>query len=229
MTNIEVVDLFKHSFADRTGKEPSTFAWSNQAILAYLLNIKAFFIKDMVKKGIELTSQNYLTLCIELEDADVNDCPCAPPSGCIWKRSIKKLPKSLTSNRITTLTGGEEYSFTEWDKAKNKRNSRVPSIRKNDFFYTIKNSHLYLPLDLDTKVINSTAIYENNYEAILASCQVTPNIICNPFNVEFGGDYDEIQAILERAWRILPSVRGLAAIDVINNDQLDSLSQGVQS
>jgi len=221
MTNREIIDLFKRPYGDKTGTEPSTFPWSDEAILDYLLNIRAFYIKDLIKKGTYISPQNFLTICFNLEEVDVNDCPCAPPSGCTWKKTIKKLPASLTPPRVYTLDGTDEFSFIEWNKVASKKDSRIPSIKSNTFFYTVKNEYLYLPLDPFLEALSATAVYTNNYEALINSCQVTESILCKPFDAEFGPDLDTNQAILERAWRVLPSVRGMAALDILNNDQVE--------
>lgn len=217
MTYKEVAELFKHAYADQTGQESVDFPWSDQAIINYLLILKNTWFTDLIKSGNDIDPLSYLSICMELEEVDSRDCPCAPPSGCIWVRTKNKVPRFVDKARVSTIDG-EEYNFVEWDKVKTKTNSRIKSISTSGKYYTSKNGHIYLPLDIFKKTINITGVSEDNYLTLISSCNITPEQLCNPLDTEFGTSSEDLDMILQKAWRLIPSVRGMAAIDLMNND-----------
>lgn len=218
MTYREVLELFKHPYADQTGEESVDFPWSDQAIINYLLILKSAYLTDLIKSGEDVDHLTYISICMELEDASPRECPCAPPSGCIWVKTVKKAPRFLDKIRITTIDGNVEYDFVEWNKVSTKTHSRIKSIASKNTYYTTKNGHIFLPLDIFKKTINITGISEDNYLSLVASCNITPEQLCNPLDTEFGVSSEDLDIILQKAWRLIPSVRGMAAIDLMNND-----------
>ena len=218
MTYKEVIELYKHAYADQTGEESVDFPWSDQAILNYLLILKNAHLTDLIKSGQDIDSLSYISVCMDLEEADVRDCPCAPPSGCIWVKTRNKAPRFIDKIRVTNIGGNSEYNFVEWDKVKTKTTSRINSIKSSSDYYTTKNGFIYLPLDIFKKTINITGISEDNYLTLVASCNITPEQLCNPLDTDFGVSSKDLDMILQKAWRLIPSVRGMAAIDLMNND-----------
>lgn len=171
----------------------------------------------MMRLGSEIPKENYQTFCLKMEEADKIDCPCTPPKDCIWMRSENKLPRYIKDMLVTNISGDYIYSFESWESLQRSTESRVPSIR-NSRIYTIKNGYLILPLDVLTKTISISALFEDPYEAHSASCNATTMSICNPFLADFSTDQDTINNIMTRMWQIIPTVRNGAAIDLLNND-----------
>ncbi len=213
----EVIDLYKHPVADRTGFDSSSRTWSDQYILKYLLITRASLIMEYKRLGLFIPQENYMNLCLSLEDADPVDCPCAPPSNCVWKKTVQKLPRGILDPIVTNISGTVPYIFTNFDKLKSVRESRVPAV-KGTKIYTIKNGYLYLPEDINLKAISIQNVFEDNYEALKASCNITIDILCNPLKTEFSTDFIMVDNILKRVWSILPQIRGAAPIDQVNNE-----------
>lgn len=217
MTYKEIIDLYKHPVADRTGFDSSSKTWSDQYILKYILLVRSTIIQEYKRVGMFIAPENYLTLCIELEDADPVECPCAPPSNCVWKRSVKKIPRGILDPIVTDISGAVPYNFTNFDKLKSVTKSRVPAVRDTKI-YTIKNEHLIVPIDVNLKAISLHNVFEDNYEAINLSCNSTTESKCKPLSTEFSTDASLIENIIKRVWGILPQLRGMAPIDQINNE-----------
>lgn len=217
MTYKEIIDLYKHPIADRTGFDSSSKTWSDQYILKYILLVRSTIIQEYKRVGMFIAPENYLTLCIELEDADPVECPCAPPSNCVWKRSVKKIPRGILDPIVTDISGAVPYNFTNFDKLKSVTKSRVPAVRDTKI-YTIKNEHLIVPIDVNLKAISLHNVFEDNYEALKASCNITKEILCNPLKTDFTTDYLIVESILKKAWTILPQIRAGAPIDMVNNE-----------
>jgi len=213
----EVIDLYKHPVTDMTGFESSSKTWSDQYILTYLLLTRASLIMEYKRVGFAVPQENYLNLCLSLEDADPIDCPCAPPSNCVWKKTVHKLPRGILDPIVTNLSGSDPYVFTNFDKLRSVRESRVPAV-KNTKIYTIKNGYLLIPEDINLKVISIQNVFEDNYEALKVSCNITKDILCNPLNTDFSTDFLLVDNILKKVWGILPQLRGVAPIDQVNNE-----------
>lgn len=223
MKNREVLQMYKHPVIDVTGFESSNNNWSDQYIIKYLLLNKNTLVKELKAAGLDIDRSEAMSLCIKLEDASKVDCPCVPPKDCVWKKSINKLPSLTSEITVTNLTGDVVYSYVNFDKVREVVNSRVPSVRDSKV-YTIKNGYLILPTDFLIEAVQITAIFADNYEAIVSSCNVTSEIKCNPLDVLFSPDYDLVSKVVARAWQMLPQVRNMAPADVLNNSQLDTIS-----
>lgn len=214
----EAADTYLHPIADKTGFRSINFPWSVQYILKYMLIVRTAILKEMQRMGKEIPKENYQTFCFKMEEAEKVDCPCASPNNCIWMKSVNKLPLAIGGPLVTNIAGDVVYSYESWESLKNSTKSRIPAIKNSNKVYTIKNGHIILPLDVNTKVISVSGLFEDPYEAQSASCNADANSKCNPLSAEFTADSDLMNNILMRTWQTLPNIRNGAAIDIINND-----------
>lgn len=217
MTYKEVADTYLHPIADKTGYRSINYPWSIEYIVTHLLIARASILKEKIKAGVDIPIENYQTLCFKMMEADKIDCPCAPPKNCIWMRTENKIPRYIKDILVTNISGDTIYSHESWESLQRSTESRIPAIR-NSKIYTIKNSYLILPLDVLTKTVSISALWENPYEAESSSCNATTQSICNPLSANLASDSDTINNMLMRTWQILPNLRSTAGVDIINND-----------
>lgn len=217
MTYKEVVDTYFHPIADKTGYRSINHPWSVEYIITHLLIVRTSLLKEMIRLGVDIPKENYQTFCFKMVEADKIDCPCAPPKDCIWMRTENKAPRYIKDILVTNIAGDSIYSYESWESLQRSTESRIPAIR-NSKIYTIKNGYIILPLDVLTKTISVSGLFENPYEAESASCNATIQSICNPFLADLASDSDTINNMLMRTWQTLPNLRNTGGIDLINND-----------
>ena len=217
----QIADTYFHPIADKTGYRSINHPWSIEYIIRHLLIVRTSLLKEMSRLGIDIPKENYQTFCLKMIEAEKIDCPCAPPKGCIWMRSEKKLPRYIKDLLVTNISGDYIYSYESWESLQRSESSRIPAIR-NSRLYTIKNGYLILPLDVLTEVISISGLFEDPYEAESSSCNATTQSICNPLLTNWATDQDTTNNILMRTWQTLPNLRNTGGIDLINNDSATS-------
>lgn len=163
-----------YGFKDLTDKAQISddSGWSNRWIYWYLLRYRARLLRQKLREGGRLTQFNYQTInCILLDEVDLSECPCAPVSGCTFRKSHTALPQTIGKIKsVTSVDGQTTYSFVEWERLKNKINSRI-AAQANTAYYTLKNTgegtYLYLYNNVHTRGITVTSIFEDPLEVVL--------------------------------------------------------------
>ena len=227
----DVVENWKHFVVDRSGFESRSSGWSDKAILDQFLLLRSTVFRQLMLSGADIGEQNLQNLdCIQLEEVPRSSCPCAPPSGCKWLKSVKVLPKYIDIISVNTVDGGEIFSYLEWDKIKYRTTySRSNNQSKN--YYTVRTSgadtHLYILTDKMLKIVSATLLLEDPYCAIeFPKCCEEPSSadlekICNPWDTPFLMDSALISQIFNIAWQTLPQLRNAAGPDLFN-DSIDN-------
>lgn len=176
ITNIEVVNAFRNLVADKTQISDDS-GWSIRLVYYFLLRYRARLIREKVRNNLPLSHWNYQTIdCMALKPVPLDECPCAPGDGCSFRKTTLQIPKPLSRLKSVTSTNGQvTYTFVEWERLRNKINSRFKGEREAAY-YTLKTrqngTYLYLYNSLHTKYITVTGIFENPLEV-----QYFPN--CN--------------------------------------------------
>lgn len=131
------------------GEDPSVhpqhaIAYTNKMAYYALLIAKDSYIFNLKNKpGLKNAPKHveYFIPCIEMEEADQNECQCAPNIGCTWMRSVNYLPKfkgdKLTIVKPVDVINTNEYGFVGWGDIYDFKNSRHNTALNNK--YSIRN------------------------------------------------------------------------------------------
>jgi len=195
---------------------------SDRAIYQLFLNARATYYRQMITKRNKFNDITIQHLkCVELELAEVNECPTTPPTGCVWLKSTCPLPPFIMLTGVTDDTGSEEFDRVEWNKTRTVKNKRIKSNRDRKYF-TIKDSddgqYLYLPHELFLKNAHVSMIPLDPIEAT-AFCG--KDAVCQPLEQEAHmtqGELDVVMKLMLDTYTRLFQVR-VANRDVQNNDE----------
>lgn len=222
-----LVEKFKHVPGDGSGYLSDDFAWSDEAIIKDLLEIRASTIDDYLSIGKNLSDQVIQVLpCVEVEEHDRNECPCFIPSGCYWLKTKLPIPKFIKITSVTGIVANADmprFSPIKWDRIQYIPNHRIASV-KNGLYWTTRDSgegrYLYLYGNRDLEKIAVSGIWENPMEAAaFPNCGIVDKeALCNPLDVEVFTDIKLLDRIMQTAWSKLLPVRQTAPVDIKNND-----------
>lgn len=220
MTIREVIASYKH-WLSSTGDLTDDSSESDIAIYQSLIKSRATMLDQAIKSGVRLSEEPYQVLsCIELESRDVRECNLVPQSGCTLLRSTCPIPDTIKIQSITTQLGSVGFSYTRWDKIKEKVGGRLKSSSKEKFYSlrTIEGkTYLYILNESDLKNITLTAIFEDPMEATLF-CGDNEEVKCNPIDTSFHTPQSLLDSIIKQTWDSTIRVRAQAKMKVLNND-----------
>ena len=226
-TNRHAIAGFRDFVADKTGISDDS-GWSQRQVLFHLIRYRAALIQQKEEAGKKLSRFNYQTIpCIPLIETDVNECPCAPASGCKFLKTKWILPKPVSHFKsITSIDGGITYSFVEWDKFKYKINSRFES-QSTKPYYTTKNTgsgvYIYVYNDQHKEFITPTSIFENPIDVQrYPDCEGKVEICIKPLDLEWIMDPDLLMAVYDLSFRNLFRIKSMVS-DLMNNDNDDNI------
>lgn len=227
----KAVEAFLHYVADSQGYVVDDTAYSKKAVKDHLLNSRMTVTKQKLNDtGFHPSEMMVQTLpCVELVEADRNECPCQPASGFYWLRTVEPIPEMIrTTSVTTTLAKGHEddetFQFVKWDRFKNLMTSRIKSLRRKRY-YTIRDTsagpYLYIYNDRFLENAAISAIFaEPAHAAAFPKCgEVNLDALCNPLDVDFYTDRDLIDMILKDAAPTAAQLRGIAPRDVVEDDR----------
>lgn len=224
----EVINGWIEIVNERQGKLSQDMEWSYRIIYYYLLIYRARFLYERKQKKVPHSRWNIQTIpCISLQEVDRNECPCLPPSGCIWMKSIFPVPRPIYGNYIsvTSVLGNKTYEYIRWESFEDILNSRFKAEREKPY-HTFKNYgselHLYILSDSDKETVTATLIPEDPLEVLAyPNCGVQTHI-CTPLDQEFVIDAEALPVIYEMMFEKLIRVRAIAPPELFNNEQPDS-------
>lgn len=227
ITNREVVNAFRNLIGDKVAISQEN-GWSFRLVYFFLLRYRARLIREKVINNRMLSQWNYQTIpCITVEKAEMNECPCAPASGCTWLKTSLPIPKPLHALKsVTSVDGRYTYGYVEWERVKRKLESRLKATREAAY-YTIKTgptgTYLYLYNDDLVKNITITGIFENPLEAqFFPGCDATSNKCQVPMDEEFILDPDILPIVYDMAIGQIAKAKQMGA-DTLNDDN-DNIS-----
>jgi hypothetical protein len=157
--------------------------------------------------------------CIPLEEVDRNECPCAPQSGCTWLKTKARLPNPIGKYiSVTSIDGGIQYGYRNWDDVKAKFASRVPAIRKGAT-YSTKDGYLYLHNDEHKKFISVTFVASDPRQVqLFPNCEGELDTCIPHLDLEFPFDPELYPALFQATFQSLLTVRSSVPTDINNND-----------
>lgn len=240
MTNREIIERVHSEYQKGAPSDNSRLSYRH--IYSKLSSIRSQLLQQLASKRKILSERNIEYLeCIQLEQAEPYDCPCAPPSGCVILKSKCKIPRPITTKYgdyiqgVTSIDGSDVYSKTSW-VAKAKKKGNKYTTKTKDFFF--KNDYLYITTpsagDLTTTVVTVSGIFTDSTDFNCDYCKE-----CNEENLiidctsnldkEFRIDPELEFALVEMTVKSLLEKFRLPGTDLLNNAQDDiSLAQHVQ-
>lgn len=161
--------------------------------------------------------------CIAMEEAPVEECPCAPPSGCTWFKSVLPIPQYIGDLLSVTAIGGnlgqlEHYTYRDWTSVKYSLKSRVKAERERGY-YCIRNNHLFI-ISRGVKVVSVSGLFYDPPEVQrFPNCGGTTDY-CSPFlDFPLYIDPAKYQKLLAMTAQVIQGLRGQAPLDTTNNAQ----------
>lgn len=227
ITNREVINAFRNLVGDKTQLSDDN-GWSSRMVYFFLLRYRARLIREKERNNLPLSHWNYQTIdCINLRKVDLDECPCAPASGCSFRKTTIQIPKPLARLKSVTSTNGQiTYTFVEWERLFDKINSRFKGERMSAF-YTLKTrndgTHLYLYNQEHLAAVTVTGIFENPLDVqYFPACDGTVEKCKDPENQEFILDPDIMTTMYDLALAQIGRAKQLGT-DMINDDN-DNIS-----
>lgn len=220
LTNREVIEAFR-SFTDGTGMVSDSSAWSVRVLLRHLLFYRAPLLAARINSGDNSYRLARQTIpCIRLIDVDLNECPCAPQSGCTWKRTDIKIPDSIGKFlSVNSIDGSITYGYRNWDDVRYKFSSRVQAIRKAPT-YSTKNGYIYVHNDNHKKFISLTGVFSDPRQVqLLPDCAGNQDKCVRPLDLEFPFDPEMFPALYEATLQRLLNINLNVPQDVQNDDK----------
>lgn len=196
--------------------------WFRGAIYQEIIAARAALINaDREKAQWDINVWPEQTLgCLLMEEVPTEECPCVPPSGCTWFRTVFQVPETAGEYRSVNAIGGNlgklrQLSYRDWFRIKDVFVSRIKAERARNY-YTRKNNYVYT---LSHEPISVTAVFRDPIEVQRRNCDGLVDY-CKPFL-----DFDmyvpaEFEApIIQLVAQSILSLRGAAPMDTTNNAQ----------
>jgi hypothetical protein len=233
-THRHALESFKHVALDKTGYSSDELPWSNKYIIRKLQEIRASVLLSQLAAAKDISEFSLQTLgCVEFEEMDRSDCPCAPASGCYWLKSKEPIPRAIKITSVTGTVAGEtnpRFTFIKWDRFQYIPIARSKSTKFGSF-WTIRDSgdgaYICLYGNRNLKVGSITGLWEDPMlTAAFPRCGVVDlDALCNPLDVDFYTDAHTRDIVLDMAWQKLLPIRSAAGADIQNDDMPGNTSK----
>ena len=169
------ISVIKTLIEDPSVQPQHTIAYTNKmAYYALLLSKDSYMYEVRNAPGFKnkSTQTKYFIPCIEMEEADQNECPCAPNVDCTWMRSKRFLPR-FRGNKLDVVKPADtinqdDYGFINWNDITDLKMSRRSKYLDNK--YSIRNhlgkQRLYVHVfnKVKIKTVSALAEIEDMYE-----------------------------------------------------------------
>lgn len=231
----EAVDAFKSFLENRMGVPTDDFAYPSKLIYYLVRNVRNALVYDDIKKKTTFgEDQSLLTTlpCVLVKEVDVIECPCAPPKGCTFYKTVVPIPKMIGGLPIsvTSLDGIISYDYVIWSQFKEKTSSRVmaQNLEPKYTIRTIKNkTYIYVFSSdkiEDPRRVTITAYPKDPLDFLMYPvCDENPEILCNPLDEELMVEAELEDAIFQGVARSLGIAKSLSpGVDIVNNDNNDA-------
>lgn len=162
--------------------------------------------------------------CFLMEEVPIEECPCAPPSGCKWFRTIIDVPEPVIDYKAVTGIGGSLadltiYTYKDWYSIQYAFHARLEAERERSY-YTKKNKRIYVAGKGHGEPLSITSIFYDPIEVQrLPTCGETLDD-CKPFlDYPIYIDPTLKTAIIGGAIRNMIGMRSPAGHDTTTNAQ----------
>lgn len=239
----DAIDAFLHFYEDRTGRPSQSISYPPKLIYYYLnmYHKRVLFQEKFRRSTLNIDEGIIQTIpCVELRKADQIECPCAPPSGCYFLKSLHPLPKLLDGLPLTVSTLApdchncekeiREFDYVRWYNMQYKINSRVEA-QQYGLYYTMKDidldTHLYVYTSdryPELKAVAVSGVFKDPLEVLhFPLCGEKSRPVCNVLDQEFHIEQELQAQVFELVFQALIQYRaGTPAGDIMNNSNNDS-------
>lgn len=227
----KMVDTFLIN-VDFSGHISDDRMYSKKALAQSIIETRAEVVRAALNMG-QSVSEHYQQLidCIEICEADVQECPCAPARGCTWLKTTHPIPEALQIISVIDTTAHEQFSRKKWTDFKRIKNSRIKSAI-NKKYYAIKESgdgqfHLYLyAKETDKKFLRAISVEGIYSDPLKASAFPSCNksnlkAICSPLDQPIFICEELRPKVMNTLYSTLPALKAQATQDELNNDKGD--------
>lgn len=199
MTVREVIQSFISYVEDATGRTSADLRFPPKLVYHHLNMVRnSILYKSRLERSrFGVTDETIIQTipCVELEEVDQVECPCAPGSGKYFFKSKFKIPRILGSTplSVSSILGNIQFNHIRWYNMEDKINSSFKADSEQPY-YTFKtidtDSHLYVysseKLD-DLQAVSITAVFQNPLEvsSFPKCCEVQEDYDCTPMEREF--------------------------------------------
>lgn len=231
----DVINQFDSWSRDRTGLPVADDGWFSGVVYEQCLAARAMDISEEIKNDkstINKFTQQHLS-CEALEVVPVEDCPCAPPSGCTWRRTKTEIPTPIGTLIAVTGIGGnleelKSYTYRDWYSIKYSLNA-ILEAERNRGYYTIKHGQIYLVGDDHLKAIAVSGIFYDPVEAARRPKCGESFSDCSPFlDYNLYIDPAKYQKILATTFQLIKGLQGGAFLDTTLNSQPPTQNEPVR-
>jgi hypothetical protein len=159
--------------------------------------------------------------CVELTEAAVEECPCAPPSGCTWWKTDILPPPVGEYHSVTGIGGNLEqlthYQYRDWTQVKYSLNSRIEAERFRPY-YTRRNNRVYVIQRQQVQRIAISSIFYDPVEVQRYRQCAGEAEPCRPFmDYDFYISPELEQIVVSAAAAAITGFRNVAPSDTSNN------------
>lgn len=217
----EFLSTFESFCYDRAGASPADVGIVNAAVYEALLSARA----SLIRAEKDRTSVNEYVLqnigCLEMEEVTTEECPCAPPSGCTWFRTVRPIPLPVDELHSVTSIGGnlqklKHYTFRAWHLIKFSLYARSEAERTRGY-YSIKNNYLYLTSP-HVKAVSISGIFYDPVETQRHPQCGKPFSTCSPFlDYSIYVDPSHTEALLANTYQLIRGLMGQTPFDNKND------------
>jgi hypothetical protein len=134
---------------DLSGVPVEDTGWLLASTYEQLLIVRAAFIESERKQDPAAAKWAEQTIgCLQMEEVPTEECPCLPPSGCKWFRTIQDVPEPIGDYTMITGVGGNLsnltiYTYRPWNQIQYAFHSRIEAERTRSY-WTKKNRKIYI-------------------------------------------------------------------------------------
>lgn len=234
MTPRQVLSFVESNLGDLSGLTSADGSFWGASIYSSFLASRATDILEELRRDdstIKKSTQQTIG-CLAMEEAPVEECPCAPPSGCTWFKSKLPLPQYIGDLLSVTAIGGnlkelEHFTYRDWTSVKFSLQSRIKAERERGY-YAIRNNYLYI-ITKGVKVVSVSGLFYDPPEVQrFPNCGETTDY-CSPF-LDFSLCIDpaKYQKLLAMTAQFVQGMRGQAPLDTTNNAQPPRGQEGIR-
>lgn len=228
-----VISAFSHSVEQRTGRPFIEFRWPNRLVYYHIVNQRAdIYYQSRKQNEFENNYEDYSEYisCVEMQEIDIVECPCAPASGCTFMKSKEPLPTFLkgTPILVTKLTGDEKYNHVDWSMFKHRINSRF-AASSQELFFTTKTIddkrwlYTYITRDEKVKSVSISGVPIDPMEmALFPICGEPKPDMCDILDLPFRIEKRLINTIFSSVFEKLIGLNNATRIGDTKNDDRNS-------
>lgn len=226
----DAINSFAHDVEEKTGRPFNSFKWPNKLIYFHLINSRHdLYYKSRKQNRIESNYEDYNEVipCIEMEEVDLVECPCAPASGCTFMRSTHHLPTFLSGwpTSVTNLKGDKRYDPVEWSQFQYKVNNSLEALNKARLF-TVKNIgnkpwlYTYITKETRVKSVKLSGVPIDPMEMFLFPVCGEEKNVCDIMDMEFIIEKRLFSSVIDMTYAKLINRNNNTRIgDTLNDDR----------